>query len=378
VLGLYCPDLPPIPGGVSDHTVVLARALETLGHAPAVIGRRGEPWRFARRWGAGIAPRELPSAARDLEIDALIIQYVPFLYARLGVSPSLVRAVRALTRAGTKLSVIVHEPYVPLTRLPWIVTGPPMRWQFRAIVREAGAVYTPVPRYADLARRVARQGTAVSVAPVGATLPVSKEPREAAREALGIADGTQAIGVFSPAAAGFASHWVRAAASRLGDRPDTVWLVFGYGQRRFAESLPTATRKLVLGDADPAAIGRAMRALDLAVAPYQDGLTFRRSGAMLALAHGVPLVSSTGPLFDPDAGGLAACEATSGAFADRVAALASDPAARAQLVARTERFEAVASVNVLARMIVSDLAPRASLHASPTSGLSPGRGEAGR
>jgi glycosyltransferase involved in cell wall biosynthesis len=328
------------------------------------MGKRGEPWRYARRWGIGISPRHLLAAARDLEVRTLILQYVPFLYARLGVSPALVKAIRRLDREGVGLAIIVHEPYVPFTRLPWVVTGLPMRRQFRAIVRCAAAVYTPVPRYAELVRRVASPRTTVRVAPVGATLPVSSETREDARSALGLPDGAVAIGVFSPGAAGFASSWIREAARLLRERAEVTWLVFGYGAARGADGLPEPARR-VISESSAEAIGRVMRALDLAAAPYADGLTLRRSAAMLALAHGVPLVSSTGPLHDPDAGALAACESTPRAFAERLALLASDPVARAEVGARARRYDEVASVKVLARMIVADLLP-----SSPASVLS--------
>ena len=41
MIGIYCPDIPRFPGGVSDHTLVLARALEAQGAPPAVLARRG-------------------------------------------------------------------------------------------------------------------------------------------------------------------------------------------------------------------------------------------------------------------------------------------------------------------------------------------------
>jgi glycosyltransferase involved in cell wall biosynthesis len=111
-----------------------------------------------------------------------------------------------------------------------------------------------------------------------------------------------------------------------------------------------------MGPGDAEAPGRIMRALDLALAPYVDGLTLRRTGAMLALAHGVATVSSRGPLFDPLAGELADCLPTAETFAERVAVLGRDEAARRELASRAARFSELASVDVAARRLVSDLA----------------------
>ena len=48
---------------------------------------------------------------------------------------------------------------------------------------------------------------------------------------------------------------------------------------------------------------------------------------MLALATGIPTVSSEGHLFDPTVAALAECEKTPDAFAERLARLVADPAA---------------------------------------------------
>jgi hypothetical protein len=79
---------------------------------------------------------------------------------------------------------------------------------------------------------------------------------------------------------------------------------------------------------------------------------------MLALAHGVPTVSSTGPLFDGRLMELAACESTPDAFASRLARLVMNLGERSALAARTAGFRTKASVEVLAKMIASDLGGR--------------------
>jgi len=356
VIGLYCPDLPPVPGGVSDHTLALARALQAQGFPPAVLGQRGDARRFAPLLcRTGVTVVELDRAVLELGLGTLLVQYVPFLFARRGVSWALCRAVSRLERRGVRLGFIVHEPYVPFTRLPWLITGWPMRWQLRYVVRRAAVVYTPVPRFAEIVRRYARPRTPVRVVPVGSNLPLGKETRAEARRALGLADGTVAVGVFSPAASGMRLDWVDRARAALAGRRDVAWISFGFGCERLPRDRAAGDGWLRVADHAAGTVARAMRALDVALAPYVDGLTLRRSSAMFALAHGVPLVSSTGHLFDPQLSGLAACETTPDGFAARVLQLIEDAAARAALAERAGRYAATASVEALARTIVDDL-----------------------
>jgi glycosyltransferase involved in cell wall biosynthesis len=358
VIGLYCPDLPPVPGGVSDHTLALGRALEAMGQGPAVLGWRGDPELFAPLpCRVGLSPWGVRRVARARGLKGLVVQYVPFLFARRGISPKLWLALWGLSRDRVRVGVVLHEPYVPFTRPAWLLTGWPMRWQLRYVLRRAAFVYAPVPRYVEIARKYATAAK-VKLAPIGATLPVSTMTREAARLKLSLASGVVAIGVFSPAAAGFNRAWIEEASKRLAGYSQVVWVVFGFGVGQVLRDPPAGLKVIRVHDDDPEVVTRTMRALDIAAAPYADGLTLRRSAAMLALAHGVATVSSTGPLFDHRLTELAACESTPDAFASRLARLVMNPGERAALAARTAGFRTKASVEVLARMIASDLGER--------------------
>jgi glycosyltransferase involved in cell wall biosynthesis len=356
LIGLYCPDLPPTPGGLPNHTLLLARTLERLGAPPVVLGYRGSPERFAPlACRIGLHPTDVARAARDAGVGTLIVQYVPFLFARRGVSLAICLGIRRVVAAGIRVSLIVHEPFVPFTRLPWLITGWPMRWQLYYLVRRAASVYVSVPRWTAMLEPHAKPGTPVMTAPMGANLPVSPSTREEARRALRLDDGEVAIGIFAPSASGFLHEWIAAAVRRLAGHQDVRWVLFGFGSDRAYPGYPSGPGTLRLGAIDPDAIGRTMRALDIALAPYVDGLTLRRSIPLLAVAHGVATVSSTGPLFDPDAAKVAVCEPSAEAFADRVERLVDVPSERAAAARLTANFDRVASIDVLARRLIADL-----------------------
>jgi hypothetical protein len=80
---------------------------------------------------------------------------------------------------------------------------------------------------------------------------------------------------------------------------------------------------------------------------------------MLALGHGVPTVSSTGHLFDPQLRQIADCEATPEAFAEGLERLVVDADERRKLAQRSSRYHAIASVDILAGRLLMDLMPEA-------------------
>jgi glycosyltransferase involved in cell wall biosynthesis len=355
-MGLYCPDVPPVPGGVSDHTLALARAIEAQ-HAPvAVLARHGDARLFAPiPCVTGLKPAGVADAALVLGVTTLVFQYVPFLWAHRGVSPSLIAGIHRIRKAGIEIAVIVHEAFVPFNRIPWLVTGIPQRLQFAWLLRHARHVYAPLPRYAEIARRYGGRDTRVSVAPIGATVPVSKLSRDAARARLGIREDSVAIGIFSPAASGFSHDWIEAAARRLASHANVVWVRFGFGSEKPWPGYPTGPNVIIAGEGPPEQIADTMRAIDIAAAPYIDGLTMRRSGAMLALATGVATVSSEGHLFDADLRALADCEPDAGAFARRIAQLVDDASARSNLAKHARGYAKQASIESLAERLITDM-----------------------
>jgi hypothetical protein len=356
VIALYSADVPPVPGGVADHTLALARALDAAGHRPFVFAGRGDGACFGPvPCATGVPVRAAPFEARAAGAEWLLLQYVPFLYARRGVAPALWRLGGACRRAGVRLAVFMHEPFVPLTRPVWLVTGPLQRLQLHLLVRGVTQVFTSVPHWVQVVKRYGGDPARVTLAPVGATIPVSGLPRSEARARLGLGDDRVAIGIFSPAASGFAHDWIRAATTGLGNRSGVTWVRFGYGSARALPGYPAGADTVTVGASDPARIADTMMALDLLVAPYEDGLTLRRTGAMLGLASGVATLSSTGHLFDPAMHRLAACEPDIPSFVSRLERLVADPGERAALAARTAAYGTLASTGALARLLIATL-----------------------
>lgn len=221
-------------------------------------------------------------------MTALLIQYVPFLYARRGVSRYPEQLARAARRHGIRAVTFVHEPWVPPTRLPWLVLSPLQRRQLHRLIALSHATVTPVPAWRDLL------GDDVRVIYVGSTL---GEPLDSIATEPALAGPV----VFSPFASGFRWPWAARAARVIAAAPELI--VIG-GSEREVRAHPHAgpwwnASWQCIGRAPADEVLELLARARLVLAPFDDGITGRRTSAMAPLAAGARVLSSSGHLADP-------------------------------------------------------------------------------
>lgn len=311
---IVSPGFPETPGGVTDHTARLRRHWKDAGHEVQVLGTRDEePAAIAARW-------------RDEGAEAVLIQYVPFLYGRRGVSRFPERVARAARELGLHTSLFVHETWVPPTRVPWLVLGPIQKRQLRRLLGAVDGVVTAVPAWADAL------GHRAQVVRVGSNLgePLSQLPTQ---------PPLTAPVVFSPFAAGLEWRWIVAAVEAIGATPPLI--VIGADEQevrdhhvvgRWWRAEWSCRGRLPAEEVLPL-LSRA----PLVLAPFGDGLTGRRTSAMAAMSAGAQVLSSVGPLFDPlfDDSPVALAR-TAEEFVERARRIWSDPDSHSH---RDERLE---------------------------------------
>lgn len=280
-VAILSPGYPDAPGGVTDHTARLARSWSDSGAKVGVFGKTSEP---------------ISSLAGELKterVEGLLLQYVPFLYGRRGLS-TFPRAVATSCRAlGIGVTTFVHEPWVPPTRWQWLALSPLQRRQLRRLVAVSNSVVTAVPKWAS------ELGPATETLYVGSTL--GDPPSDIEFE-----PPLTAPVVFSPFAAGLRWDWIAAAAAAIG-----AGLIVIGGDRETASRHPNLRGYAAAGwdyrgrvSAEQAL--RLLARARLVLAPFVDGLTGRRTSAMAALSCGSRLLTSNGHLSDPNfAGGPA-------------------------------------------------------------------------
>jgi glycosyltransferase involved in cell wall biosynthesis len=286
--------------------------------------------------------------ARPAAGDVLVLQYNPFSYGRRGFAPWLVRRMRHL-RAATesgRFVLMLHEAYVPPRSVRWALMGAWQRLQLAALGRLCDAVIVSTEAWRDRAERVIPR-TPIHHVPVGSNLPEKRDLRPSVRAAHGWTDETVVIATFGADPASRLDDLVLAAADQVSRvRQDTVIAQLGKSWIAPAAFSPGVNMHSPgVQDSDDAAA--ELSAVDVFLAPYEDGVSARRTTLAAALQHGIATVGTLGRNTDSylaqDARLTLVKPSDVEGFADAVARLAADEDTRREraLAARSlfeERF----------------------------------------
>lgn len=313
-LFLLAGEFPPEPGGVSDHTRLLAEVLVSFGIVPVVLcgGSAGH----SQEWGVrvhrvagGFGPMRWPAMARVLNgragRRAVWVQYAPHSMGMRGMNLPL--ALWLAWRAwfhGDRLVVYFHEVAFPFSG-PWRHRLLSVAQNLMAGIVAASASVALVTTQAWLPRLAALglRPCAVKLLPVFSNLPEEVNPGAVeARRARWLAEtgADRLVAHFGTYGGGVAALMVDTLAA-FPRHSRAVFLLLG---RRAAAWLanharePWASRCRVVNETDAMALAETLSACDAALQPYPDGVTTRRGSVMSALALGVPVVSNLGPLSD--------------------------------------------------------------------------------
>lgn len=351
VFHLLTGEYPPHAGGVGDYTQLVAEALAERGCAvhvwsPAVAAARAagplQLHRLTDRFGA--ASRAALEAGLAAAPGCVLVQYVP---NALGARGANLRFCLWLRRLGRRhdVRIMFHEPYF------YFAWQHPLRNGLAAAQRLMAAVLLragPVA-YAstDTWRRyLGPWGPArlrIAVMPIPSTV-----ARDATREDVlrwhalfaGTTSRRPVVGHFGTYGDHVADEMRAIIPAILCADADVQLVCLGRGSDRFVERLPAEwqDRVLGIGALSRDALAAALRACDLVVQPYPDGVTTRRTSVMAPLANGVATVTTSGALTEAvwsarqavalvPTGNPAACAAT-------VASLLHDAGERTALAAR--------------------------------------------
>ncbi len=237
-----------------------------------------------------------PEAARA---DVIVLQYNPFAYGRWGFAPWLPSALGRLGRQRPRpiIAVMVHEPFMPLSGGRKTLMGWWQRLQLAALRRTADVTFVSIEQWVGAVRRWGPAGPIHQI-PAGSPLPDMRSQRVAARAELGVGEETIVMAAFGTGHPSRLMDRVSASARRLHESGhELVLLNLGAGAPALV-GVPDSVRVEAPGLLEPAALARRLSAADLFVAPFIDGVSSRRTTFVAALQHGLPVVSTDGPLTD--------------------------------------------------------------------------------
>jgi glycosyltransferase involved in cell wall biosynthesis len=359
---LLAGEFPPQFGGIAAYTLRVAEALAGAGEAVHVwaLGPRGEAeeWpgvtvhRVGDRWSSAAFARAGAGVDAFPAPRRLLVQYAPNAWGPRGLNFGLARWLAGRLRRGDDVRVMFHELwYFPLPgdRPARRALSAAQRLLARWLVASSTMIYVSIPHWGKLLGRYqAARRRPVAWLPVPSTIPVVDDREGSAEVRQKIArPGQPVVGHFGTYGGRTADLLFGALPEVLDACPASVGLLIGPGGEAFAERLVAARPELhgrlaatgTLTDTDASL---HLRACDLLVQPYPGGVTGRRTSVMAALAHGVPVVTTSGdmtePLWDESEAVATAPEGDAGALAGASAALLGDPDARARLVQAGRRL----------------------------------------
>ncbi len=329
--------------GIRDYTEALVGRLRAQRDGPVLLfSRRPSPWTVR------IAPAATPHDAADAldlrRAEILVLQYNPFSHGRRGFAPGLALAMLRLRcrRSRPIVGLMVHETFVDAKNWRWRLMHIWQRLQLRALQAASDVVFCTIERWSDDLRR-AWPPAPVHHLPVASNLPDRRAHRADGRTRLGALEHDLVLCTFGLDHAGrLTEHIVEAAAAVARPGRAVALLALGTGRVRREEVAPGVTLVVpgFLSDTEAAVL---LAGADLFLAPFEDGVSTRRTTVMAALQHEVAVVGTDGHLTDDllrsasEALRLVAV-GDRAAFVAAVGALADDAGARRALAIAGRRL----------------------------------------
>lgn len=370
------PEYPPSPGGVSDYTQIVAEELARRGHTLDIWAPQPRAGSFPSTAGVNCHP--LPdnfgfASMRALEKallraparTILFVQYVP---SGFGARSMNLPFALWLGRRRERRWMMVHEaafPYRRGARLRHQVLATVTRAMLRVALSGAERVFTSTPAWEPIIRRHGFAQGPIDWLPVPATVPATfgVERVRQIRAELELTPDRVVVGHFGSYGALVATPLAATISLVDAQHPGWSWLLLGRNADRFAVELQRQHQGPASVCARPGLppheVSNHLAAADLAVFPFPDGISARRTSAMAALAVGTPIVTTRGAsteTFWDDSNAVVLADNTPGSLARATAALAFNPAERAFRSERSralykERFD----VGRLAELLTRDV-----------------------
>jgi glycosyltransferase involved in cell wall biosynthesis len=344
--------LPPALDGIGDYTACLAAQMGKWSHVRVLTGM-DKP--FDPIPGVELVPCfrpqqrtsswKLVDAVVDHRPDWVILQFNQFSFGRWGLNPVLPMAMRAVRKRApkTRLAVMFHEDFVPKTSWKFRIMRVWQKWQFKALGNAADLVIFSIAPWVQTYGSWFG-GRPVIHLPVGSNIPEVPISRAEARARLGIGDGTMVLALFGSVHPARNLPWIQAALKATRAAWPDVKLLYIGANMDLVHSAAGDVPVIADGPQPAAEVSRRVRAADIYLAPYCDGVSSRRTSMMTGLQHGIATVGTSGEATDDvlrSAAGKAFLLSPADdleAYARNVVSLALDASLRQQFAVRVAEF----------------------------------------
>ncbi|HEX6464187.1 MAG TPA: glycosyltransferase [Vicinamibacterales bacterium] len=293
-------EYPPASGGVGDYTAQLAEALSAAADTVTVwVPGQTLPDRFGRE------SRRVLADTLGRAPGIVLLQYVPNALGARGMNLAFCRWLRACGRDGMDVRVMFHEPYFYFGfARPWRnALAAVQRIMARTLLDASKTAYISTETW----RRylTPRNGLPLQVLPIPSNVPGATTPEDVDRfRHMAAPGGEPVIGHFGTYGDHVERELIRVVRAIAEQSAAVRFALIGAGSTefliRFGRSHPrVASRCWASGRLDACAVPSALKAADVLVQPYPEGVTTRRTSVMAGLQHGLPIVTTAGALTEP-------------------------------------------------------------------------------
>jgi glycosyltransferase involved in cell wall biosynthesis len=280
---------------------------------------------------------------------AVVLEYVPNALGARGANLPFCFWLLGMRRRAVDVRVMFHEPYFYFAwrRPSRNILAAVQRLMAAVLIRASRVAYLSTPTWV---RYLRPWGSSPMIdAPIPTTVATDATAACIAgwRRRFAAGDsGAMVVGHFGTFGDHVGHELMGAVPAVLQSAGNARFVFIGRGSEAFAATLARRVPALearvhATGTLSSTEVSAALRACDLVVQPYPDGVTTRRTSVMAALANEVAVVTTDGELTEPiwrntgAAGLVPASDAP--ALAAAALALLRDPGARATLAASGRR-----------------------------------------
>lgn len=306
-------EYPPTPGGVSDYASLIAEGLAAAGdhvtvfappgrysgHAP-LLDVQSLPDHFGQR-----SFKYLDHAlATPPQADRLLVQYVPHAFGRKAMNIPFASWVATRGRKAARVDVMFHEAVFPFSWRPMshAILGLATRHMARLLLRGADRAFVSTTAWDDILSKISPTARSEWL-PVPCVVPISLDTPASAVIRQRFASEGELVGHFGTYGEHIGKILEPTLRHLLAHRQTVNLVLLGRNSERFRDALLSDSsldgRIWASGELQSAEVAGALRACDLMLQPFQDGITARRTSVMAALANRIAVVSNVGRLSEP-------------------------------------------------------------------------------